>query len=409
MAESIDELTDLPPPVILTADEHPLREEHIPREIQRVLDQLCSSGYKGYIAGGGIRDLLIGRRPKDFDVVTDARPEQVRRLFRNSRLVGRRFRLAHVMTPAGFIEVSTFRAGVEETPQGNRFVARSDSGVILRDNKYGSPVEDAFRRDFTINALFLDSRTYELIDYVGGLKDIEARMVRSIGEPVQRIREDPVRMIRAVRFAASCGFSLEPGLRRAVVQEKDHLGEASAARMYEEVKKLFLCGNATRVFALLIETGLLTPMFPELAEALESDSVQHRWLERVMKQLDRWREHGVEVSADLLVSLLFAKVHERLAAYHMEHGLAAYPAMEMAVTEHLVRLGKHVFVPRAVIHHVAQLMAMQTRFHSFKSKNIKAMTRRPCFRDAFIYFKLNARFEGINEEAVAWWEQNLGS
>jgi poly(A) polymerase len=396
-----------PEPVVVTRENHAIGPGELPPETLRTLEKLRNAGYRAYIAGGGVRDLLIGRRPKDFDVVTDARPEQVRRIFRNSRLVGRRFRLAHVITPDGFIEVATFRAGVELEGPTNKFVTQSDSGVILRDNKYGTPVEDAFRRDFTINAIFLDSKDFSLIDYCGGLKDIEAKIVRSIGDPVQRIREDPVRMIRAVRFSATCGFDLEPSLREAILQERTHMGEASAPRMYEEIKKLFLCGHAQRVFHLLVETGLFTPIFPELSEAIKEDTLHHQWLERVMAQLDRWRNHGVEVSTELLIALLFAKVHERIAAKQMEQGLASYPATELAVTEHLIRLGKQVFVPRAVIRHIAQLMALQHRFLTFKAKNIQAMSRRPSFRDAFIYFKINSRFEGVNEDAVAWWEERL--
>ncbi len=196
-------------PVIVPREAHPISRKDISKSTLDVLYRLTEAGFTAFIAGGGVRDLLVGRHPKDFDVATDARPEQVKRLFGYCRLVGRRFRLAHVHQRGEVIEVSTFRANLEDAQQKSRFHEKSEDGLILRDNIYGTPEQDAWRRDFTVNALFYNIQDYTIIDYVGGLKDIEAKLIRTIGDPDVRMVEDPVRMIRAARFASTLGFQIE--------------------------------------------------------------------------------------------------------------------------------------------------------------------------------------------------------
>jgi len=243
-----------PAPVRLV--EHGISLSDIDRDARRVLRRLYDFGFHAYLVGGSVRDLLLDRTPKDFDVATSARPNEVRRLFRRCRLIGRRFRLAHVLGEGGkIIETATFRA----KPSSD-----GDALLITDDNKFGTPYSDAYRRDFTINALFFDLARSEVIDYVGGLDDLRERMLRTIGEPVVRFREDPVRMLRAVKFAARLDFDLEPKLVEAVLSERGELKKAAVPRLYEEMRRLLWSGAARRCFELLDELRLLEILLPEL-------------------------------------------------------------------------------------------------------------------------------------------------
>src|SRR5579863_2006183 len=217
-------------PRILERFEHPVSRRDIDPRVLKVLYRLIDAGHVAYLVGGGVRDLMIGRAPKDFDVATSAHPQEVRELFRNSRLIGRRFRLVHVFFGQHNIEVATFRRRAEDVPE-------SDDPQIRHDNTFGTPVEDAFRRDFTINSLFYNPRTFQVIDYAGGVADLEARLIRTIGDPEIRMREDPVRMLRAVRFAAKLGFEIESATLTAMEQHRCDLQKASVPRLVEETYK----------------------------------------------------------------------------------------------------------------------------------------------------------------------------
>jgi poly(A) polymerase len=227
-------LTDPPGPRVLARSEHPVSRSLIDKNALKVLYRLQSAGYKAYLVGGGVRDLMLGRKPKDFDVVTDARPNEIRRVFRNARIIGRRFRLAHVLFQEGVVEVSTFRrvptpaetraaaASTAEDPQTGEQRAPRDL-LITSDNTFGNPREDAFRRDFTVNALFYNIADFTLIDYTGGVDDLQRRLIRAIGDPDVRFQEDPVRMLRACEFAARLGFGIEHHTQEAIERQKNEL------------------------------------------------------------------------------------------------------------------------------------------------------------------------------------------
>ncbi len=397
-----------PEPVVVPREGHSISRKDLSPGTLKTLYRLKDAGYVACVAGGGVRDLLVGRKPKDFDVATDAHPEQVRRLFRNSRLIGRRFRLVHALFGDEIIEISTFRGSHDGDDQGNRFIEKNEHGQLIRDNKYGTPGEDALRRDFTCNSLFYNIADFSIIDYTGGLKDIEARCIRSIGDPAARIEEDPVRMIRAVRFAGTLGFTIEPELDDAIRTHASSIQKASAPRMFEECKKLFLCGHALDVYRGLVDVGLFRWIFPELTMAMERDPTHRTWLEKVMGQFDRWRAHGASVSAELMFALLFGKLHEDMMQSRIERGMAPFPAAEQAVTDHLVRLSQTVFIPKAIVRHIAHLMALQTRMEKPNRKYANKIVRRQSFHDALIYFKLRKRHEGCDADLVAWWEEVAG-
>ncbi|PZO70593.1 MAG: polynucleotide adenylyltransferase PcnB, partial [Sphingomonas taxi] len=250
-------------------DAHPVSRKDISPNALRVLYRLREAGFQAHLVGGAVRDLLIGVIPKDFDVATDATPEEVKSLFRNCRLIGRRFRLAHVVFGREIIEVATFRAAGGNDDAGDRQI--HDDGRVLRDNIYGSIEEDAVRRDFTANALYYAIEDFSVRDYVGGFADVEARVLRLIGDPEARYREDPVRMLRAVRLASKLGFEIEAATAAPIARLAGLLSEAAPARLFEETLKLFLSGHAVASFEGLERNGLLGVLLPETAEALQSN------------------------------------------------------------------------------------------------------------------------------------------
>lgn len=395
-------------PIIVPHGQHTVTREQISDGARKVLSVLNDEGHEAYIVGGGVRDLLLGRQPKDFDIVTDATPEQLKRIFRNCRLIGRRFRLAHVRLFNELIEVSTFRANAaaeeqaaDEAPPGT-FVARED-GLVLRDNVYGTAETDAMRRDFTINALFYNQRDASVIDYVGGMDDIRNRIIRSIGPADVRYTEDPVRMIRAIRIASQLDCTIEPSSYQAIVDRREHLAHANSSRLFEEVKKLLYCGAAEKVIDHLVTTGVFGILFPELSDVSSRD-MELAWLRRVTRQFDIWKKNDLQISMELMFALFFGKYHEQQAAAMMQEGVPPPVALDTATREHLTRLAPRIGIPKFLAMHIGQIMASQPKFLVLKDNNAARLTHRACFHDAFIYFKLHARFTNTCQEEVKWWE-----
>ncbi|MEE8138609.1 MAG: polynucleotide adenylyltransferase PcnB [Thermoanaerobaculia bacterium] len=292
-------------PRILARPDHPVSRRHIASNAIKVLYRLHRAGFKAYLVGGAVRDLMMERPPKDFDVSTDARPQQVRKLFRNSRIIGRRFRLAHVFFRDGIVEVSTFRRNPDPEAQ------ESAPGELLitDDNVYGTPEEDAFRRDFTVNALFYNVADFSVIDYVGGIEDLEEGLIRAIGDPAVRFREDPVRMLRACELAGRLGFQLEEGTRKAVRRHRSEIEKASPARLTEELIQLLRCAAAAPAFQMMLELGLLETLLPEAYLLLRASQHGAGEFEQILPALDRMVRGDAEFSdAGLLSILLLPKV-----------------------------------------------------------------------------------------------------
>lgn len=396
-------------PTIIPADQHDITDSDISIEAKKVISRLQSQGFSAYVVGGAVRDLLLGLHPKDFDIVTEARPEQVKKVFRNCRIIGRRFKLAHVYFRDDIIEVSTFRRYIkptdEDSPSGRAFQERD--GLVVRDNVYGTPEEDAWRRDFTVNALLLDTSDFTIRDYTDGMADIRARLIRSLGKPRERYIEDPVRMIRAVRLAAKLGFEIEKETRDAISENREQLMHASNARMYDEIQKLFLGGYAAQVFEGLQECGLMPMLFPDLNAHLETEEEHRIWVQKVMRQLDRWRAAGFHVTPELMFSLLFGYFHEH-EAERLAPGDSTPPgAMMAAAREHMRKLGERMMIPKAVIAHITQIMGCQSRFQRKRVKRLNAFKSRLCFHDAFIYFKFRSKFYDNDHDALSWWEKQI--
>ncbi|MGE3166277.1 MAG: polynucleotide adenylyltransferase PcnB, partial [Planctomycetota bacterium] len=290
-------------PRIVERVDHGVSRRDIDPDALKILYRLHQSGFAAYLVGGGVRDLMLGRRPKDFDIATDARPRQVKKLFRNCRIIGRRFRLAHLHYPDGkIIEVATFRSSSESDG-----IVR-DGELIRRDNVYGTAEEDATRRDLTINGLFYNIGDFSVIDYVGGVEDLRAGLVRTIQDPVFSFREDPVRMMRAIRHTTRLSFSIEEQTRRALVSERDEILKANEARMIEELYKDLASGHAREYFDTLHEFGFLKLLLPDLVATFRQRSARSgkALLDDCLRRLDQMVRDGLEVTHSLGLAALFA-------------------------------------------------------------------------------------------------------
>jgi len=392
-------------PVVLKRPDHNVSRRNISSAAIKVLYRLKDEGYTAYIAGGGVRDLLLDRRPKDFDIATDATPEQLRKMFRNCRLIGRRFRLAHILFRGEIIETATFRAPVPENEEehSDNIFRTGEDGQVMRDNVFGTPEQDALRRDFTINALFYNIADFSIIDYAGGLEDLGKKIIRVIGDPDTRFTEDPVRMIRAARFAGTLGFEIEPEAYDSICRNADKLALAAPSRMYEEVQKLFFCGHAKAVFHWLEKTDLLHPMFHDFSHWIDEDKSRHDWVIHTLEQMDRWRKADLRVHPALLFALVFGEYHEFLAKELVATGTAPHDAAREAVHTHLQGMCGNVRVPKQAIYQVSDIMSNQLRFHKTKGRTPQRFLQHKGFPDAFLYFKLSAKAHHRNEELLAYW------
>ncbi|MGH7931615.1 MAG: polynucleotide adenylyltransferase PcnB [Candidatus Binataceae bacterium] len=370
-------------PSILERAQHPVSRRDIDPDVLKVLYRLINAGYSAYLVGGGVRDLMTGRRPKDFDVATSAHPSQVRELFRNSRLIGRRFRLVHVFFGPRNIEVATFRRHSEETPE-------SDDPLIRHDNTFGTPEEDAFRRDFTVNALFYDPRTFHVIDYVGGVDDLRGRLIRSVGEPEIRMREDPVRMIRAVRFAAKLDFEIEPATRAAIEQHCGDLAKASAPRLVEEIYRTLGFRNAARALTLMTELGLLGVLLPGLWHHLRDygDDWATSPTVRNLEALGRAANLGMEPSHPSILASLFADLH-------LVNARRSSPSDRLSIVNDLRLRG----FSRADTEHMRLLLESLPHLLT-PSRLTRKLARRPYFAQAHRLFELIAPTYGADPQAL---------
>ncbi|MEA2491077.1 MAG: poly(A) polymerase, partial [Acidobacteriota bacterium] len=285
---------------VIDRGSHPISRRSIPENVLKVLYRLHRSGYRAYLCGGSVRDLLMGGTPKDFDVATDAHPAEVRRLFRNSRIIGRRFRLVHIIFQDQIVEVATFRREPERpVPQEDD---PAEDLLITDDNTFGSPLQDAKRRDFTINALFYNIDDFSVIDYVGGIDDLNAGRVRLIGEADVRFREDPVRMLRAIEFASRLGFEIEKETYDALIRHRADILKASPPRVSEEILDLLRRGWSRGAFRLMVDLALLEPLLPEIYNAIKGDGAPYFW--KMLEVLDRTVQSGRKVTDAVLLSVL---------------------------------------------------------------------------------------------------------
>jgi len=392
----------LPAPSVIPRDEHNISRANISRNAVKVLYRLNGAGYQAYLVGGGVRDLLLGREPKDFDVATDARPEQVKSVFSNCRLIGRRFRLAHVHFGREIIEVATFRGNVPERDE-----RQPESGMILSDNVYGTLEEDALRRDFTINALYYNVEDFSVIDFAGGLQDLHNGVIRLLGDPESRFREDPVRLLRAVRFAAKLGFIIEASTEAPMRHLASLLQEVPAARLFEEVLKLFLAGAALETFEKLRHYDLFGQLFPATDEALSREdhefpiTLVNRGLENTDQRI---REDKPVTPAFLFAVLLWEPVRLRAEALR-EEGVPDYEALQSAASEVLSEQAGRVTVPKRIGYPMREIWQLQSRFRQCGGKRPRQLMGHPRFRAAYDFFLLRGEAGEVDQADIGWWRR----
>jgi poly(A) polymerase len=390
---------------VIAREQHGISRRNISPNALRVLYRLKEAGFSAHLVGGAVRDLLLGGHPKDFDVATDATPEQVKRLFRNCRLIGRRFRLAHVLFGPEIVEVATFRAGSDDG-SGDRHVV---DGRIVRDNVYGTIEDDAVRRDFTANALYYAIDDFSVRDFVGGFDDVAARRLRLIGDPEQRYREDPVRMLRAVRLAAKLGFDIEPGAWHAIARLAPLIAEAAPARLFEELLKLFLGGHAADSFALLSRCGLLRELLPMTAVAVEESPADARFVQQALASTDaRVREEKTVTPVFLFAALLWPALQAEL---RVESAADAEPAQHLArVAQRLLQAQiRRVALPKRITLPMLELWSLQPRFAQRTRKRAARLLAHPRFRAAYDFVLLRAAQEPELAETAQWWAAAQGA
>ena len=390
--------------MIIGRDNHPISRANIAKEALKVLYRLKDADYEAYLVGGGVRDLLLGLHPKDFDVATNAHPEEVAEVFNNCRLIGRRFRLAHVHFGREIIEVATFRSltsGAADTAE-----QATDEGMVLRDNEYGTIEEDALRRDFTVNALYYNIRDFSIVDYAGGVDDLNARLLRLMGDPETRYREDPVRMIRAVRFAAKLGFTIEEKTEEPIRRIATLLNDVPPARMFEEVLKLFLSGHAQATYNLLQHYHLLPCLFPDTAATLKNnDPSTATLIRRGMENTDSRIHEGKPVTpAFLFAVLLWGPVRDRAAMYEADD-VPAYQALHAAVNDILDRQLQRIALPRRFSTPMREIWSLQHRFLQTRGKRPLRLLSHPRFRAAYDFMLLRSEAGEVDAEVAQWWTE----
>jgi poly(A) polymerase len=396
-------------PTIVTRDHHPVSRKMISSNALKVLYRLESAGFQAFLVGGCIRDILLGVKPKDFDIATNAHPEQIHKLFRNSRLIGRRFRLVHVHFGREIIEVATFRAS-HDSEESKGKSATSDHGMLLRDNVYGTVEDDASRRDFTANALYYTVSDFSIHDYGTGLKDIEARTLRMIGTPAVRYQEDPVRMLRAIRFAAKLNFEIEEETKAPIKDMAVLLANIPSARLFDEVLKLFQSGHAEQSFLLLREYGLFKFLFPETDELLDdtSNPENAKFIENLI--LATCRNTDKRIKADrpvtpifLFAAFLWPKVMQHWA--YQKENMPPVPALSKAANLTLDVQVKSTAIPRRFSTAIKEVWDLQIRLEKRNGRKAYQAMEHPRFRAAYDFILLREQ-AGENLNGLGdWWTQ----
>ena len=398
---------------VISREHHCISRANISDAALKVLNRLSNAGYQAYLVGGSVRDLLLGREPKDFDVATNAHPEQIRELFRNSRIIGRRFRLVHIHYGRGreqeVIEVSTFRASHlnEADPAGE-----SLEGRIIRDNVYGTIDDDVWRRDLSVNALFYNIKDFSVVDYAGGMEDILAGRIRMVGDPTERYIEDPVRMLRAVRFAVKLGFRIDPATEEPIQKQAHLLREIPAARLFEEVLKLFLGGYAVQTFEQLRHYGLFAELFPqtEAVLATQEGGFPHTLLIHALENTDKRLAANMPVTPGFILAALLWEPMQELARKYMAQGHNEHEAFKLAADVVISRQIATTAMPRRFSHFARDVWQLQPRLPRRAGKRPHRLVAHPKFRAAYDFLLLRGQAGEDVDELVQWWtdfqEQN---
>ncbi|RUR16409.1 polynucleotide adenylyltransferase PcnB [Legionella sp. km535] len=384
---------------IIPRTKHSISKTDISNNAIKVLNRLISSGFQAYLVGGSVRDLLLHKAPKDFDVATNATPNEIKNLFRNGRIIGRRFKLVHILFHREIIEVATFRGhdAVDSSQQTN------ERGMLVRDNVYGTLDEDAWRRDFTINSLYYNIDDSTIIDFTGGVNDVQQKLIRMIGDPVTRYKEDPVRMLRAIRFSAKLHFKLAPETEAPFPDISHLITHVSNSRLFDEMTKLYQCGEAETVQKLLIQYGLFEHLCPQTFKLFQSDYPVHALLGIALENTDtRIRDNKPVTPAFLFAVLLWFPMIETSKKLQSE-GMDPLPAIEKAMSLTIAEQNKIISIPKRYSQVIREIWLLQYRFSKRLGGRAFNLLQHPRFRAAFDFMALRALAGDESIELAQWW------
>ena len=388
-------------PRIIPRADHNVTRAEFSNSALKVLYRLNKAGYQAFLVGGCVRDAMLELHPKDFDVATDATPEEVKSLFSNCRLIGRRFRLAHVRFGREIIEVATFRAAANHDDDDHH---RDDEGRILRDNVYGSIDEDVWRRDFTCNALYYNIADFSIWDYTGGFEHIQQKRIVLIGDPEDRMREDPVRMLRAIRFAAKLEFEIDDDVIKAIDHHSHLLTNVPAARLFDEFLKLFQAGNAERTFDLLHDHGLFREMFPATDEELANNPDFMRFTRAALQNTDRRVRQGKSVTPMFLLGVfLWWPIRTLAEIRRSEEKMSESQSLALAAYEIVSQQQRRISIPKRFTVPMREMLSLQPRFESKRGKRAMKLLDHRRFRAAYDFMLLLADVGLANSETAEFW------
>lgn len=386
-------------PIIYKQSEHRLPIAEISHATKKIINKLVDNGFEAYLVGGAVRDLLLGLHPKDFDIATDATPEDIKAIFKGKcRIIGRRFRLAHVYMGNSIYEVATFRGS--DAGDSDRVMKK---GQIIRDNVFGTVDQDAIRRDFTCNALYFDLQEETILDFAAGVHDLKKGQLNLIGNPNKRFIEDPVRMLRAVRFHAKLGLNLTDEMKQNIINNRNHLSNVPTARLFDEVIKMFHCGNMETAFQALVELKLFELLFPAAAKIIPNDDLWQTFLQHAFSNTDERLRNGLSVTPVFLTACVLWL--EFLPIYHtlLKSGKNSHDALHEATTEVMVNQRAYLMIPKAIQNGVRQMWILQLRFKKMFGKGVYSTLHHPRFRAAYDFLLLRNEVDERLDEQVEFW------
>lgn len=385
-------------PLIYRSDQHHLPHGEISKATKKIIRKLTAAGYQAYLVGGAVRDLLLGLHPKDFDIATDATPEDVKKVFKGQcRLIGRRFRLAHIYMGSQVYEIATFRG----SDSGDRVLKK---GRIIRDNVYGTIEQDAIRRDFTCNALYYDIDQRQVLDFVGGVDDLELGVLKLIGEADQRFIEDPVRMLRAVRFEAKLGLKLPTEMAHQITAHRHLLHQVPIARLFDETVKMFHCGNMAEAYQKLISLDLFKILFPIAVDHLHHNH-WHDLLMHAFSNTDERLQKGLSVTPVFLTACVLWPPCIDLYEKHRAQGKPPHDALHHAASQVLSQQQKSLMIPRAIQNGIRQMWILQLRFNKMFGKGVYATLHHPRFRAGYDFLLLRSEIDSKLKHQAEFWTQ----
>ncbi len=386
---------------VVPASQHHISSKQISQAAHKVIHRLMDSNYQAFLVGGGVRDLLLEGSPKDFDVATNATPEQVRKLFRNSRIIGRRFRIVHVRFGREIIEVTTFRN--DHTDDKDNNASKSEDGMLLRDNVFGDIETDARRRDFTINALYYNPHSGDIFDYTGGFEDIHHKTLRIIGDPVTRFKEDPVRMLRAVRFSSKLNFDIEPKTSAPISEQAQSISQVSSARLWDESLKLFMSGYSTSIYQQLIDFGLFKTLFPGSFEQIQNNPQVHTFFENAMRNTDRRIQSGKRVTpAFIYAVLLWPEIQDRQKQLIADR-VPPLEASHQAYQQVLSRQIQLISIPKRFSTTMREIWDLQARLPKRAGQRALRTLEHAKFRAAYDFLLLREQSGEDHHGLGQWW------